>query len=88
MHCCYDTGSYVFLTKEEHDQFMDENDKFMKDNDDMLSMEIEYFKKGYQNAIMQLQKQYNFRSKKVLANPPKGKSYKGTSNQYRFFKLT
>jgi hypothetical protein len=72
MHCCYDIGSYVFLTKEEHDQFMDENDNFMKDNDDILSMEIEYFKKGYQNAIMHLQKQYNFRSKKVLSNPPKG----------------
>jgi hypothetical protein len=39
MHCCDDTETNVFLTKEEHDQFMDANDKFMQDNDDMLSME-------------------------------------------------
>jgi hypothetical protein len=51
---------------------MDANDKFMQDNDDMLSMETKEFKKGYQNAIMQLHKQYNLRSKKVPANPPKG----------------
>ena len=29
----------IYLTKEEHDQFMDANDKFMQDNDDMLLME-------------------------------------------------
>jgi hypothetical protein len=46
--------------------------QFMQDNDDMLSMETKEFKKGYQNAIMQLQKQYNLRSKKVHANPLKG----------------
>jgi hypothetical protein len=72
MHCCDDTKTNVFLTKEEHDQFMNANDKFMQDNDDMLSMETKDFKKGYQNAIMQLQKQYNLRSKKVPTNPPKG----------------
>jgi hypothetical protein len=59
----------VFLTKEDHHQFMDENDKFMKDNDDILSLETKEFKKGYQNAIMQLQKQYNLKRKKVSANP-------------------
>jgi hypothetical protein len=66
MHCCDDTETNVFLTKEEHDQFMDANDKFMQDNDDMLSLETEEFRKGYHNAIMHLQKQYNLRSKKVL----------------------
>jgi hypothetical protein len=56
IHCCDDTETNVFLTKEEHDQFMDANDKFMQENDDMLSMETKEYKKGYQNAIMQLQK--------------------------------
>jgi ribonuclease HI len=72
IHCCDDVETYVFLTKEEHDKFMDENDKFMQENDDMLSMETKEYKKGYQNAIMQFQKQYNLRNKKVLANPQKG----------------
>jgi hypothetical protein len=72
IHCCDDTETDVFLTKEEHDQFMDANDKFMQENDDMLSMETKEYKKGYQNAIMQFQKQYNLRNKKVPANPPKG----------------
>jgi hypothetical protein len=39
IHCCVGTETYVFLTKEEHDQFMDANDKFMQENDDILSME-------------------------------------------------
>jgi hypothetical protein len=46
----------VFITKGEHDQFMDANDKFMQENDDMLSSEKEEFGKGYHNAIMKLQK--------------------------------
>jgi hypothetical protein len=39
MHCCDDTKTNVFLTKEEHDQFMNANDNFMQDNDGMLSLE-------------------------------------------------
>jgi hypothetical protein len=46
----------MFLTKGEHDQFMDAHDEFMHENDDMLSSEIKEFRKGYRNAIMQLQK--------------------------------
>jgi hypothetical protein len=46
IHCCDDTETGVFLTKEEHDKFMDENDKFMQENDDMLSMETKEYKKG------------------------------------------
>jgi hypothetical protein len=61
----------VFLTKEEHDQFMDANDKFMQENDDLLSMETKEYKKEIQNTILQFQKQYNLRIKKVPANPPK-----------------
>jgi hypothetical protein len=56
MHSCDDTKKNVFLTKEEHDQFMEANGKFMHDNNDMLSMETKEFNKGYKNAIMQLQK--------------------------------
>jgi hypothetical protein len=56
MHCCDDTKTNVFLTKEEHDQFMDANDTFMKDNDDMFPLETKEFRKGYHNAIMRLQK--------------------------------
>jgi hypothetical protein len=36
----------VFLSKEEHDQFMDENDLFMQENDERLSVEREYYHKG------------------------------------------
>jgi hypothetical protein len=67
----------VFLTKGEHDQFMDVHDEFMQENDDMLSSEKKEFRKGYHNAIMQLQKQYNLRSKKVPANIPKANPIRG-----------
>jgi hypothetical protein len=43
----------------------------MQENDDMLSSKIEYFRKGYHNAIMNLQKQYNLISKKAPTNLPK-----------------
>jgi hypothetical protein len=72
IHCCDDVETNVFLTKEEHDKFIEENDKFMQERNDMLLMETKEYKKGYQNAIMQFQKQYNLRNKKVLANPQKG----------------
>jgi hypothetical protein len=72
IHYCHDTETEVFLTKEEHGQFMDENDKFMQENDDMLSMETKEYKKGYQNDIMQFQKKYNLKNKKVPANLLKG----------------
>ena len=39
MHCCDDTETNMFLTKGEHDQFMDANNEFMQENDDMLSQE-------------------------------------------------
>jgi hypothetical protein len=51
---------------------MDANEKFMQENDDILSMETKEYKRGFQNSIMQFQKQCNFISKKVPANPPKG----------------
>jgi hypothetical protein len=38
---------------------MSENDDIMLETDDTLSWEIEEFRKGYHNAIMQFQKEYN-----------------------------
>jgi hypothetical protein len=70
----------VFLTKEEHDQFMDANEIFMQDNDERLLVEKEDYQTGLQNAIMQFQKQYNLRNKKVSANPPKGNLTKEAQN--------
>jgi hypothetical protein len=67
----------VFLTKEEHDQFMDANEIFMQDEEERLSVEREYYQTGLQNAIMQFQRQYNLRNQKVPSNPPKGNPPKG-----------
>jgi hypothetical protein len=39
--------------------------------DDVSSWEIEEFKKGYQNVIMQFQKKYNLQSKDVPLEPQK-----------------
>ena len=39
MNCCDGDETEVFLTKEEHDQFMDANEIFMQENDERLSME-------------------------------------------------
>jgi hypothetical protein len=55
----------MFLTKGEHDQFMDVNDGIMLETEDTLSSEMKEFKKGYHNAIMQFQKKYNLRSRKT-----------------------
>jgi hypothetical protein len=71
MHCCDDMNTYVFLTKGEQDQFMDENDGFMLETDETLSSEMEEFRKGYRNAIMQFQNKYNLRSRTTHAEPPK-----------------
>ena len=59
MNCCDDKETKVFLTKEEHDQFVDANDIFMQDEEERLSIEREYYQIGLQNAIMQFQRQYN-----------------------------
>jgi hypothetical protein len=69
MHCCDDKNMCVFLMKGEHDQYMSENDDIMLEMDDTLSWETKEFRKGYHNAIMQFQKQYNLRSKKAPTEP-------------------
>jgi hypothetical protein len=69
MHCCDDKDTRVFLTKGEHDQYMRENDDIMLETDDTLSWEMEEFRKGYHNAIMQFQKKYNLRSRKASTEP-------------------
>jgi hypothetical protein len=88
MHCCDDTDTHMFLTKGEHDQFMDANDGIMLETDDTLSSETKEFRKGYHNAIMQFQKKYNLRSRKASAEPQQTKSHKGTSSEHPFCKPT
>ena len=55
---------------------MDANDKFMHENDDLMSMESDEYRKGYQNSIMQFQKQYHLRSKKLFVVSQKGNQNK------------
>jgi hypothetical protein len=81
MHCCDGDEIEVFLTKEEHDQFMDANEIFMQEEEERLSVEREDYQTGMHNAIMQFQKQYNLRNQKVPTNPPKGFCYKRCCGQ-------
>jgi hypothetical protein len=69
MNCCDDKDTHMFLKKGENDQYMSENDNIMLEMDDTLSWEIEEFRKGYHNAIMKFQKQYNLRRKKASMKP-------------------
>jgi hypothetical protein len=62
----------VFLTKEEHDQFMDASEIFLQDVEERVSVEREDYETGLQNAIMQFQRQYKIQNQKVPPNPPKG----------------
>jgi hypothetical protein len=62
----------VFLTKEEHDQFMDASEIFLQDEEERLSVETKDYQTGLQNSIMQFQRQYNLRNQRVPPNPPKG----------------
>jgi hypothetical protein len=67
MHFCDKKNPCVFLTKSEHDQYMSKKNGFLLDTDndmilemdDVSSWDIEEFRKGYQNTIMQFQKKYN-----------------------------
>jgi hypothetical protein len=59
MNCCDDKETEVFLTKEEHDQFMDASEIFLQDEEERVSVEREDYETGLQNAIMQFQRKYN-----------------------------
>ena len=78
MNCYDDKETKVFLTKEEHDQFMDASEIFLQDEEERVSIERENYETGLQNAIMQFQRQYNLRNQKVPPNPPKGNPTKET----------
>ena len=54
----------VFLTKEERDLFVPAQQ-------DDIPIASKNYKKGYQNTIMEVHKQYNMRNRKVPSNPPK-----------------
>jgi hypothetical protein len=77
MNCCDDKETKVFLTKEEHDQFMDASEIFLQDEEERLSVEREDYQEGLQDAIMQFQRQYNLRNQRVPENLPKGNPSKG-----------
>jgi hypothetical protein len=55
--------------KGEHDQYMNRNDDIILETDDMLSWETKEFRKGYHNAIMKFQTQYNLRRRKTSTEP-------------------
>jgi hypothetical protein len=59
MNGCDDKETKVFLTKEEHNQFMDASETFLHDEEERLSVEMEDYQIGLKNAIMQFQRQYN-----------------------------
>jgi hypothetical protein len=52
MNCCDDTKTKVFLTKEEHDQFMDASEIFLQDEEERVSVEREDYEVGLKNSIM------------------------------------
>lgn len=63
---CFDKNEPKFyLTKEEHDN------SYQELNDDSLTAENMDYQRGYQNAILEFQKQYNLRNRNVIANPQK-----------------
>ena len=55
----------AFVTKEEHDRFQFENNEFQ------CSQRSNEYPLGYQNAVMDFQKQLNLRNKNVMVNLPK-----------------
>jgi hypothetical protein len=77
MNCCDDKETKVFLTKEEHDQFMDASEIFLQGEEERVSVEREDYETGLKNAIMQFQRKYNLRNQKIPPNPPKGNPPKG-----------
>jgi hypothetical protein len=84
MHCFDEKNPPVFLTKSVHDRYMSQNEEFaLETNDGMIlkiddapSWEMDEFKKGYQNAIMNSQKKYNLWSKDAPAEPKQTDSVK------------
>ena len=81
MNCCDDKETKIFLSKEEHDQFVDANKIFLQDDEERVSVEKEDYQIGLQNAIMQLQRKYNLQNQKVPTNPPKGNPPKGNPSK-------
>jgi hypothetical protein len=81
MNCCDDKETEVFLTKEEHDQFMDASEIFLQDEEERVSVEKEDYETGLQNTIMQFQRKYNLQNQKVPPNPPKGNPPKGNPSK-------
>ena len=55
---------HIFLNKEEQDQILLSQPR-------TIPLEYEEYKQGYQNAIMEVHRQYNLKSRKFVDAPPK-----------------
>lgn len=53
------------MTKEENDR------SFKEEDDNLLIMESNEYKRGYQNSVLDVQRQYNLRNRNVVINPNK-----------------
>jgi hypothetical protein len=77
MNCCDDKETDIFLTKKEHDQFVDANEIFLQDDTERVSVEKEDYETSLKNSIMKFQRKYKLRNQKVPPNPPKVNPLKG-----------
>ena len=77
IHCLDKNEPHFYIKKEDHDQFFAETSNNCKsDHDD--------YKKGYQNVILEFQKQYDLRNRTVVVSKDKNKTY---DNQLLLFTL-
>ena len=60
--------SNTFVTKDEHDSFASQEEEY---DQEPIEEESEDYHKAYLNSIMDLQRQYNLRSRNVVVDPPK-----------------
>lgn len=56
------------MTKDEYDSFLSHE---KEDDEDLVEEESKDYHKAYLNAMMDLQKKYNLRSRNVVVDPPK-----------------
>ena len=66
IHCLDKEEPHFYIKKEDHDHF------FAETSDKCNSYQDDY-KKRYQNAILEFQKQYDLRNRTVLVNSDKSK---------------
>ena len=67
MHCLDKDEPQFYIKKEDHNHFFTETS-------DMCKKYQDDYQRGYQNAIMEFQKQYNLRNRNVVVNKDKNKT--------------